>query len=169
MRTILRVIDKTSEYTGRGIRWLCVVLILVLTFEVTARHVFNHPTQWAHQTSLMMSGVIVALGWAYVHRYREHIRVDVLYSRFSTRGKAITDVVLDVLVFFPLLVALTYAAWSKMWYSWEMHEIMVETYWFPPVGPNRTLVFIGLSLLALQGVSNFIKNLYLLVRNKPYD
>ena len=144
-------------------------MILVLTFEVTAGHVFNHPTQWAHQTSLMMSGVIVALGWAYVHRYREHIRVDVLYSRFSTKGKAITDVILDILVFLPLLVALTYAAWSKMWYSWEMHEIMVETYWYPPVGPNRTLVFIGLSLLALQGISNLIKDLYLLVRNKPYD
>lgn len=169
MRTALRVIDTVSDYIGRSVRWLCVILILVLTFEVTSRYAFNNPTQWAHQTSLMMSGTIVALGWAYVHRYRQHIRVDVLYSRFSPRGKALIDVILDILVFFPLLAALTYAAWNKMWYSWEMHEIMVETYWYPPVGPNRTVVLFGLTLLALQGMSNFIKNLYLLTRNKPYD
>jgi len=169
MRAALRIIDNLSEYTGRFIRWFCAILILILTFEVTSRHLFNHPTQWAHQTSLMMSGAIIALGWAYVHRHRAHVRVDVIYSHFPQRAQALIDVALDIIVFFPLLAALTYAAWNKMLYSWEMNEIMVETYWYPPVGPNRTAVFIGLALLGFQGISNFIKSTYLLLRNKPYD
>jgi len=169
MRVALRIIDNLSEYTGRFIRWFCAILMLILTFEVISRHIFNHPTQWAHQTSLMMSGALIALGWAYVHRHRAHVRVDVIYSHFSPRGQALTDVILDIMIFFPLMAALIYAAWTKMLYSWEMNEVMVETYWFPPVGPNRTVVLIGLALLGLQGVSNFIKNAYLLLRNKPYD
>lgn len=169
MRTLLRVIDAISDYTGRTIRWLCVVLILVLVFEVTGRHVFNSPTQWVHQTSLMMSGAIVVMGWAYTHRHHGHVRVDILYSRFPPRVKALTDVILDILVFFPLLAALTYAAWNKMWYSWEFHEVMTETYWYPPVAPNRTVVFIGIALLAIQGTVNFIRDFYRLIWNKSYD
>lgn len=169
IRAVIRVIDSISEYSGRVISWLCVILVLLLVFEVTSRYVFNHPTQWAHQSSMMASGAIIALGWAYVHVHGGHIRVDVLYGRFSPKGKALTDVVLDILVFFPLFIALTYVAWNKMWFSWEVHEIMTETFWHPPVGPNRTAIFIGLSLLTIQGVSNFIKSLYLLIKGKPYD
>ncbi len=168
MKKLLGAIDSVSHYTGAFMRWFIVALILILTFEVTGRYVFNHPTQWAHQTSLMMSGAIVALGWAYVHRHNAHVRVDILYSHLTPRGRAIIDIVMDVIIFFPLIAALVYTAWNKMWYSWEMNEIMTETYWYPPVGPNRTAIFLGIALLGVQGVSNFIKSIYHL-SGKSYD
>ena len=169
MRTLLRIIDAISDYTGRAMHWFCAVLIMVLTLEVTLRYVFNAPTMWAHQLSMILTGALIAMGWAYVHRHHGHVRVDVIYTRFAPRKRAIIDVTGYLILFFPLLFALTFDAWKEMWYSWEAHEVMTETYWFPPVGPSRTIVFIGLSLLLLQGVANFIRHLHLLVRSKPYD
>lgn len=169
MRTLLRIIDAISDYTGRAVHYLCAILVVVLTYEVTMRYVFNAPTMWAHQFSMILTGALIAMGWAYVHRYREHVRVDVIYTRFSPRKKAFIDVIGYLLLFFPLLFAVTFDAWKEMWYSWEAHEVMTETYWFPPVGPSRTIVFVGLLLLAFQGVANFIRDLHLLTRGKPYD
>jgi len=166
MRTIVRVIDNISEYTGMIVRWVCLALVLVLCFEVTSRYFFNAPTAWASDTSSMMGGAIAALGWAYTHRHGGHVRVDVFYSHLSPRGQAILDVTLSLLFFFPLLIALAYVSWDKMWFSWEMGEVLNRSNWYPITGPIRTAVVLGLSLFALQGVAQFIRDLYRLIRNE---
>ena len=166
MRTIVRVIDSISEYTGMVVRWACLALVLVLCYEVTARYFFDAPTAWASDTSSMMGGAIAALGWAYTHRHGGHVRVDVFYSHLSPRGQAILDVTLSLLFFFPLLIALAYVSWDKMWFSWEMGEVLNRSNWYPITGPIRTAVVLGLSLFALQGVAQFIRDLYRLIRNE---
>lgn len=166
MRTVVRVIDNISEYTGRIVRWVCLALVLVLCFEVTSRYFFDAPTMWASDTSSMMGGAIAAMGWAYTHRHGGHVRVDVFYSHLSPRGQAILDITLSLLFFFPLLLALAYVSWDKMWFAWKMGEVLARSNFYPPTGPIRTLVVLGLSLFALQGVAQFIRDLYRLTRNQ---
>ncbi len=166
MRIIVRAIDSISEWTGKTIRWACVALVLVLVYEVTARYVFNAPTIWAHETSCMLGGTIVALGWAYTHRHHGHVRVDVLYMHLSPRGKAIVDVLCASFLLFPLLAILIYMAADFMWVAWLRGEVLIESYWYPPSGPIRTVTLLGLCLFAFQGVAQFIRDLYLLIRNK---
>ncbi len=103
MRSIIRVIDSISEWTGKTVRWVCLVLVVVVVYEVTARFVFNAPTLWAFETICMLLCTIGALGWAYTHRHHGHVRVDVLYTLLSPRGRAIIDVGGYLIFFFPLL------------------------------------------------------------------
>jgi TRAP-type mannitol/chloroaromatic compound transport system permease small subunit len=166
MKTIVRVIDSISEYTGMIVRWACLALVLVLCYEVTARYVFDAPTSWAGDTSSMMGGTIAAMGWSYTHRHGGHVRVDVFYNHLSPRGQAILDITLSLLFFFPLILALAYISWNMMWLAWEMGEVLVRSNWFPPTGPIRTVVVLGLSLFALQGVAQFIRDLYRLMGDK---
>lgn len=167
MRTIARVIDSISEQTGNAVRWASVALVLVLVYEVTARYVFTAPTIWAHQTSCMLGSTFAALGWAYVHRHHGHVRIDVFYMHLSLRGKAIIDVLCAFFLFFPLLFILIYTAADFMWVAWIESEVLIESYWYPPSGPIRTVTLLALSLFALQGVSQFIRDLYFVIRNKP--
>ena len=166
MKTVVRVIDAISEYTGMIVRWACLALVLVLCYEVTARYVFNAPTSWAGDVSSMMGGAIAAMGWAYTHRHGGHVRVDVFYSHLSPRGQAILDIAFSLLFFFPLLLALAYISWDNMWFAWERGEVWVRGIWYPPIGPIRTVVVLGLSLFALQGVAQFIRDLYRLIGDK---
>jgi len=169
MRAIIRVIDSISEWMGKIVRWLCVVLVLVMAYEVTMRYVFDAPTMWAYETSIMIGGSIFALGWAYVHRHKGHIRVDVFYERLSPKGKAIIDVIFASLFLFPLLIVLIDASVSYAWRAWLINEKSVETYWYPPAAPFRTVVAIGFCLFLLQCIAQFVRDLYLLAKNKPYD
>ena len=166
MRNIVRVIDNISEYTGMIVRWACLALVLVLCFEVSARYVFNAPTMWSFETASMLGGTIAVLGWSYTHKHGGHVRVDVFYTHLSPRGKAILDVALTLLFFFPLLFSLTYIAWDRMWFSWSMGEVMARSNWYPITGPIRTVVVLGLFLFALQGVAQFLRDLYRLTRNQ---
>ncbi len=166
MRNIVRVIDNISEYTGMVVRWACLALVLVLCLEVSARYVFNAPTMWSFETASMLGGTIAVLGWSYTHKHGGHVRVDVFYTHLSPRGKAILDVTLSLLFFFPLLFSLTYIAWDRMWFSWSMGEVMARSNWYPITGPIRTVVVLGLFLFALQGVAQFLRDLYRLTRNQ---
>jgi len=169
MKSILKLIDSVNSWTGKIIRLLAVALVLVMTVEVTMRYVFNRPTMWGYETSIMIGAGMYALAWGYVHRENAHIRVDVFYSRLSSRGKALVDALCTVFLFFPLISLLSYMAFTWMARAWKIGEKSVETYWYPPIAPLRTAVFIGLVLFGLQGLAQFIRDVYLVTRNKKYD
>ena len=169
MRKILRVIDSVSGYAGKVGSWLCYALILVVVYDVTMRYVFTAPTMWAYETAIMLGGTIWALNWAYTHSLRAHVRVDVIYSHRSLRKRAIIDVVGTLFIFFPLLAVFIGASFSEMWHAWLVGEVSLESYWYPPLAPFRTIVLIGFCLIAFQAVAQFIRDLYILVKSKSYD
>lgn len=169
MRRILKTIDLISEYTGRGARWLCVAIVLVLTCEVIMRYAFNSPTEWAHLTTMMLWGSIGLFGLAHTHLHHGHIRVDVFYDRLSPKGKAIIDVIFALIFDFALIAVFIYGSFFWMSRAWTGHEVMTQSFWYPPAGPFRTVMLIGWSLFGFQTIANFIRDFYVLIRGKPYD
>jgi TRAP-type mannitol/chloroaromatic compound transport system permease small subunit len=169
MRIILRIIDNISEYVGKIFLWLVIALIGVLAFETIARYVFNAPTNWAYETSFMIGGALAAMAWSHVHKHHGHIRVDLIYTHVSQRARAAIDVVCSLIFFFPLLAVLVLGGYSSVEFAWRVHERFVESDWLPPAGPIKTVVYIGICLFALQAVAQFARDIYVLVRNKPYD
>jgi len=169
MRTLLKIIDTISEYTGRIFLWLVIALIFVLAFETIARYVFNAPTRWVYETSYMIGGALAVLAWSYVHKHHSHVRVDLLYSHLSPRGKAVIDVVCSVIFLFPFLFVLIYGGYSGVSFAWRVHEKLIESSWLPPAGPIKTTIYVGFCLFALQAMAQFVRDVYTLVRSKPYD
>jgi TRAP-type mannitol/chloroaromatic compound transport system permease small subunit len=169
MRKVLRIIDTVNNGVGSAVRWLCPALVLLIALEVTRRFVFNAPSMWAFETAMMIGATIYAFGWAYVHRHRAHVRVDVFYAHLPRRLQALVDVLGNLFIFFPFIIMFTIAAIDKAQYAWAVNEKMEETVWYPPFAPLRTLVAIALILLLFQGAANFIRDFHFLIRNKPYD
>jgi TRAP-type mannitol/chloroaromatic compound transport system permease small subunit len=169
MRATLRVIDATSEWTAKAVSWLTVTLVLVLVFDVVERYVFGGATVWAYETGTMLGATIYVMGWAYVTRMRDHIRVDVIYVHLSPRAQLTIDVIGTLLFMLPLLYVLIDTSIYYMLRAWRIGEVLAETFWYPPAGPFRTVVVVGLFLLAFQTVAHLIRDFYQLVRNKAYD
>jgi TRAP-type mannitol/chloroaromatic compound transport system permease small subunit len=169
MRATLRVIDTISDWTAKIVSWLAVALVFVLVFDVVERYVFGGATVWAYETGTMLGATIYVMGWAFVHRMREHIRVDVIYIHLSPRVQLIIDVIGTVLFMLPLLYVLIDTSIYYMLRAWRIEEKLAETFWYPPAGPFRTVVVVGLFLLTFQTVANLIRDFYQLFRNRAYD
>jgi len=167
MITVIRIIDSISEWTGRSARWLCAILVVFMAIGVIMRYVFGAATLWAYEVGLMLGAAIYVLAWSYVHRHGGHVRVDVFYHRLSPRMKATIDVIGFLLFFIPLMIILVSVSVDWTGRAWEVNEKMYETGWYPPAAPLRTVVALGICLFALQGIAQFIRDLYLLIRNKP--
>jgi TRAP-type mannitol/chloroaromatic compound transport system permease small subunit len=164
MRAVLRVIDSVSEHIGSWGRWIVVALIAITFWDVLLRYVFGHATMWVFEASMMMGGAIGAAGWAYAQRRGLHIRIDVIYTNLSPRTQAIINIIGTLVFFLPLFVLLIITASEWVIMSWARHEVWQEGFWFPPAGPSRTVVLIGLVALFFQVLASFYRDLYFLVK-----
>lgn len=166
IRGILKVIDSISQWTGSSARWLGLALVLVGSYDTVMRYAFNAPTVWAYETCIMLGGSMVVLGWAYDHLHNYHIRIDIFYTRFSPKKKALFDVVCAAIFLFPLMVTLAISCVSWLLQSLAMHETMAESYWYPPAWPYRAAILLGVCILILQGLAIFIRDLYFIIKGK---
>lgn len=169
MRRLVRVIDSISGYSGGFAKYLVYLLILVVVYDVVMRYVFNNPPMWAFDTAVMLGGTIYVLAWSFTHLHHGHVRVDVIYANLSPRKKAIIDATGTLLLLFPLIALLIHESFCWMWRAWAINEIFMETYWYPPIAPFRSVVLVGFCLFFLQAIPHFIRDLYFSVKNKPYD
>ena len=163
----LNVIDKISELTGKGISWIVLILTAILGYEVLMRYFFNAPTKWVYDISYMLGGTFFLVGASYTLRMKGHVRIDIFYNRFSPRGQALIDVIFTVIFFLPLWIGLCYKLIPYVYLSWQIGERSLESYWRPPIYPFKTVMPIGVFLLILQGIAEFIRSLLVLMKRRP--
>ena len=166
MKKFLNVIDRISELTGKGISWIVLILTVILGYEVFMRYFLNDPTKWAFDISYMLGGTFFLVGASYTLWMKGHVRIDIFYSRFSPRKQALIDVIFALIFFFPLWVGLFCKLIPYVYMSWQLGERSLESYWRPPIYPFKTVIPIGVFLLLLQGIAEFIRSLFMLIKGK---
>ena len=154
-----RGIDALSETTARVAIYLVVVLTAVLGYEVVARYLFNSPTKWSFDLSYMLGGTYFLLGEAYTLKKGRQVRIDIFYARFRERTRAIIDVVFYLLFFFPLWIGIVVYMVPYVWFSVQLQERSMQGYWQPVIYPFKAVMLLGVILLLLQGIAEFVRRL----------
>lgn len=166
---LLKFIDWMSETSGSLGKWFAFLLVLAGSYEAISRHFFNAPTIWAYDTMCMAGGVIYMMGASYNLLHNSHTRVDIIYTNLSPRKQAFMDVICAIVLFFPLMIIMFKLAVTWAVKAWKIHEVMFNSFWYPPAAPYRTMFAVGLLLLILQGAAKFIRDLYFLIKGEPID
>ena len=159
IRSIVKAIDAISETSAKIIIWLVMVLTVVIGYEIFSRYVLNQPTKWSFDLSYMIGGTFFLLGEAWTLKNKHHVRIDILYNRFSPKTKALIDAAMYLVLFFPLWGGLLYALIPYVAFSWEIGEKSMQGYWQPIIYPFKMMMPIGVGLLLLQGIAEFLRNI----------
>jgi len=157
-------IGMISEWSGRTVRFLMIILVLNIVYDVSARYIFNAPTVWSYGLSYMTGTAIIAMGMCYVYYHHANVRIDIIYSRLPPKGKLLIDICLTVVFFFPLVFMLTKVWAQDTWQAYVLKEVSSETIWYPPLWPIKLVVTIGFVLLLLQGIAIFLKDVISLAK-----
>lgn len=159
-------VDWLAEQLGKRVNAFAVLVLLIMTLQVILRYVFNRPTMWSYEVSYMMTGTFFVLVTPWVLLHKGHIRVDIFYARFSQRLKNIIDVVFIPLVCIPPMAVIALHAWKYAFNSLAQGEVSLTGIWEPTLVPFRFVVAVGFSLLSLEGVAWFIRELFSLTTGK---
>ena len=123
--------------------WLVVPLILATGYEVFSRYALGAPTIWAFDVGYMLTGSHFLIGGALTLREQGHIRIDVLYTKFPRRVRALVDAATFAIIAVPFGYLLSVALWQYALEAYQSGELTGESAWNPVVWPFRAVFFVG--------------------------
>jgi TRAP-type mannitol/chloroaromatic compound transport system permease small subunit len=149
-------IDDFVDLVGRATSWLTLVLALVMGANVLLRYGFSLGWIWAQELEWHLLVPIVLFGMSYALRHGEHVRVDILFARFSDRNKHLVDLIAAVLAMaFALIVV-----WLSLPYvgqSWSIGEGTANPGGIEYRYVVKSIIPLGFMLLFVQSLAQAIR------------
>lgn len=162
----ITVIDTISLWLGKTVCWLLIPLCLSMVYEVIARKFFLAPTMWAYDISRMSYGALFMLGASYALLRGVHIRADFLYRNWSPRTQGTVDTILFLMLYFPGMLVFLYMSTDYASTAIIRAERSMDTAWMPYIGPIKSAIPIGIIFLVIQGISEVLKSIYAMQKNR---
>jgi len=162
LRWFVRTVGSISEWTGTHACYLALLLVFTITIDVFMRYAFNAPTKWSYDVTFMLGGTLFLMSIAYVLLHRGHVAIDIVRKKFPPKVSLSIDIVLHLLLFFPLIISLVYMSADHAVTSIIQRELSNVGFWRPPLYPFRTMIPVAFFLVLLQGMARFIVDVFTL-------
>jgi TRAP-type mannitol/chloroaromatic compound transport system permease small subunit len=164
MKRLVEAIERVSLWSGKASSWLTLPVIFVVAYEIIARYVFHRPTIWAVESMIYGCAIIYVMAAAWALLDGRHVKIDMVYEKFSARRRALLDSI--TFVFFALYIGMM--VWATGKYAWRSVAIleMSDSPWRPPLWPMKVFLALGVLLILLQGIAKFIRDLHFALTGK---
>jgi len=167
LRQCITAIDKINMFIAKVVSWAVLLIIGATIYEVVMRYVFTEPTKWVFEFNYLLHGVYFMLLGAYTFAVGGHVKVDIVQNHFSPRTRAFVDLITSPIVFIFLILMIWYGGVFAI-NSFGFRETL-STAWAPPVWPIKMVIPIAATMVALQAVAKFIRDLHLAVTGRDID
>ena len=156
--SLSRLIDRFTSWVGRWVAWLVLAAVLISAVNAAVRKLFNTSSNAYLEIQWYLFAAVFLLAAGYTLMRQEHVKIDVISSRFSKRTQIWIDVVGLVLFVLPLVFNVIRLSLPLVIRAYEMNEYSQNA-----GGLIRWPVFavlpLGFLLLGIQAVSELIKRI----------
>jgi len=145
-------IERFVDVVGEWISWLSLAIVALMATNVLLRYAFSVGTVWSQELEWHLLVPLVLFGMSYALRHGDHVRVDIVYAKFSERTKTAVD----------LASALLTAAISVLVIWLSLHYVQ-QAYVIDEGSPDpggiphryiiKALIPVGFALLLAQSVA----------------
>jgi TRAP-type mannitol/chloroaromatic compound transport system permease small subunit len=153
-----RLIDRLSEFLGRWVAWLVLAAVLISALNASVRKAFGTSSNAFLEIQWYLFAAVFLLAAGYTLLRQEHVKIDVILSRFSKRTQIKVEIFGIVCFLFPFVFAMVSLVWPlvvKAYVTGEMSQNAGGLIRWPAFA----LVPAGFTLLGLQGLSELIKRI----------
>jgi TRAP-type mannitol/chloroaromatic compound transport system permease small subunit len=161
-------IEQLNENLGRGLAWLVPVMAAVMFGVVVAAYFLNAGSIAVQESVSYLHVLIFLAGAGYTLKHDAHVRVDILYRRWSRRTRAIVDLAGTLVLLLPLFSVILIYSGPYVVTSWARLESSSQVGGLPLVFLLKTFIPLGAALMLLQGLALAIRCLAV-ITNQPPD
>ncbi len=158
MKAYVNAVDKFTERTGSLISWVSFILVLVVCYDVFTRYILRESSVALQELEWHLFALLFLIAAPYTLLKDEHVRVDVLYTKFSPKAKAWVNLAGSLLFLIPFCVLVIIS----------VKEFVLQSFIFRETSPNpgglparyiiKAVIPLSFFLLLLEGVSLAIKS-----------
>jgi TRAP-type mannitol/chloroaromatic compound transport system permease small subunit len=172
MRVLLRLsawIDALIELIGRLLPWIVTLMIAIGFLNVVLRYFGRFMGRTLSSNAYIeaqwyLFSILFFLGFGYILKHNLNVRVDFLYSSWSTRRRAWVDLLGTLLFLIPFCLLGIYVTINPVVFSWRFQEISPDADGLPRY-PIKAMIIVAFVLLLLQALSQAIKYAAVLTDN----
>ena len=151
-------IERFTDALGRATSWLALVIVVLMAANVLLRYGFSYGTVWAQELEWHLLAPLILFGMSYAMLHGEHVRVDVLYARFSERTKLRIEILSHLLCILVSLIVI------KLSYQYVQQSYVIGEESADPGGLThrwvlKALIPLGFFFLILQCVAGILGTL----------
>lgn len=157
IKIFVRTVEATNTAVGTFAMYLVFALGGILLFESVSRTIFDLPHIWAVEIAQFIMAAYYLLGGGYSMIIDGHVRMDLLYGRWTKQRRAVADLITGPILIFYMVVLLI-GSLSSLDYAIEYNQVNY-TPWGPPLTPIKLIMTIGIILMLLQCIAEWFKDL----------
>lgn len=154
------------ERTGDCVLWLIPIMAVVINLVVFIRYGLGQGTVLLQESALYLHATAFMLGIAYTLKHDGHVRVDLLYAKWSEQRKALINLLGHLFFLIPTALLIGLGSLEYVANSWKVLEGSPEAGGIPAIFMLKTLIPATACLLLLQGLSGISESLKQLKKNK---
>ena len=163
---ISRLIDWINGQVGKYVSWLILLAVIIAAGNATVRYIFSTSSNAWLEVQWYLFSAVFLLCAGYTLLRNEHVRIDIVTSRFTRRTQVMIELFGTVFFLMPMALMIMWLSWPLVVEAYVRHEISGDAggllRW-----PVKLLIPVGFALLVLQGVSQIIKLLAFLLGQGP--
>src|SRR5699024_8715229 len=148
-----KLLDFVTEWMGRiGMLIILYCMTFALT-DVFLRYVLNSPSLWIGTTLQAALVLLACMAGGYSYMHDEFVKLDLFYANFSTRTKAVCDVLTAVFTFMFLGV-LIWKGFQSAMISIKLNQV-TPTAIRMPIYPIKTIIPLSACVMLLLTIRRF--------------
>lgn len=157
VKLYVRYVDAMNRVVGRLAMLLIFVMMAILLFSSGSRTFFNTSHIWTVEMAQFVMTAYYLLGGGYSMQLNSHVRMDLLYSRWSPKTQAAVDAfTVFFLIFYLVLLLIGGISSTEYAITYDQRNY---SSWAPPLAPIKVVMCIGIFLMLLQAIATFFKDL----------
>ncbi|CAN5469019.1 TRAP transporter small permease subunit [soil metagenome] len=162
LKIISNYLDNITETAGKFASWFTTILLLIMCYDVFMRYLLNTSSAMVIELEWHVFSLIFLFGAGYAFKHDRHVRVDVFYSNFSIKKRAIIDLVGTILFLIPFCLIIIILSIRFASNSFAIMETSPDPGGLPYFFIIKSAIPIGFFLLLLQAVSVLCKCILIL-------
>ena len=164
MIRFITFVDSFNYRIGRFAMYGIFAMMGILLWSSISKTFFN-PSLWTLEMAQFCMVAYYMLGGAYSIQMGSNVRMDLLYGEWDNHRKAQVDAI-TIIFLIVYLIFMIWGGWESFMYSLSYGGERSSSIWRPYIWPIKLIMLFGLSMMLLQSISEFFKDI---LRIKGYD
>jgi TRAP-type mannitol/chloroaromatic compound transport system permease small subunit len=159
LEKMINFLDSINLRMGKTLSWLVLAMVIVMFATVALRYLLNINTIWQQELVRYLHIIIFMSVAGYTLQLNEHVRVDIIYQKLSTKGKAIIDLVGTFIFLLPVIFSIIYFSHAFIMASWKIYEPSREPLGLEGVFLIKSFIWVFAATLFTQGISTILSSI----------
>lgn len=160
----IKYVDAFNYRIGRFAMYGIFVMMGILLWSSISKTFFN-PSLWTLEMAQFCMVGYYMLGGPYSIQMGSNVRMDLLYGEWDNHRKAQVDAI-TIIFLIIYLIFMIWGGWESFMYSLSYGGERSSSIWRPYIWPIKLIMLFGLSIMLLQSISEFFKDI---LRIKGHD